>query len=340
VRAVSEERDARILSRIGLGLWTVRSMASWPRHTVGGFTELVQDAVLAEELGFHSIWSAEHRIWYDGWCPAPLLALAHVAGATRTLRLGTAVLLASQHDPISLARTAATLDRISGGRLDLGIGLGHRDVEFDALGLRRDRRGRMMDRALELMPRVWGGEYGDAPPIQAGGPAIWMGGMAPRVLERAIAGNYNLLLPQTLSARRVSGLIDDVRGRGWSGTAGAMRDLWIEDDPERADEMRGRLERGFAEEAGWWVLQGRRAFDAPELLQGQLHRVSDAALIGSADEVAEGLRELLAAGVEFLCLRINIDIAGHEDLREQMRRVAAEIPPRLAGATVAVGAGG
>jgi alkanesulfonate monooxygenase SsuD/methylene tetrahydromethanopterin reductase-like flavin-dependent oxidoreductase (luciferase family) len=337
---VSVQRDARILSRIGLGLWTVRSMAQWPRHAVGGFSELVDDALLAQELGFHSIWSAEHRIWYDGWCPAPLLALAHVAGATDRLRLGTAVLLASQHDPISLARTAATLDRVSGGRLDLGIGLGHRDVEFDALGLRRDRRGRMMDRALELMPRVWAGEYGDAPPVQPGGPAIWMGGMAPRVLERAVAGNYSLLLPQTLSASRIGALIEDVRGAGWSATAGAMRDLWIEDDPGRAAEMRRRLEQGFTEEAGWWVLQGQRAFDAPELLDRQLHRVSDAALIGSADEVAEGLRALLHAGVEFLCLRINIDIAGHAELREQMRRVAAELPPRLADARVATGAHG
>ena len=337
---MSVQRDARILNRIGLGLWTVRSMAQWPRHPVGGFSELVDDALLAQELGFHSIWSAEHRIWYDGWCPAPLLALAHVAGATDRLRLGTAVLLASQHDPISLARTAATLDRVSGGRLDLGIGLGHRDAEFDTLGLRRDRRGRMMDRALELMPRVWAGEYGDAPPVQPGGPAIWMGGMAPRVLERAVAGNYSLLLPQTLSAGRIGAVIEDVRARGWSATAGAMRDLWIEDDPGRAAEMRRRLEQGFTEEAGWWVLQGRRAFDAPELLDRQLHRVSDAALIGSADEVAEGLRALLHAGVEFLCLRINIDIADHSELREQMRRVAAELPPRLADAPVATGAPG
>ncbi|HEX5193226.1 MAG TPA: LLM class flavin-dependent oxidoreductase [Solirubrobacteraceae bacterium] len=337
---MSAERDASVLSRMGLGLWTVRSMAQWPRHAVGGFSELVDDALLAEELGFHSIWSAEHRMWYDGWCPSPLLALAHVAGATRRLRLGTAVLLASQHDPISLARTAATLDRVSGGRLDLGIGLGHRDVEFDALGLRRDRRGRMMDRALELMPRVWGGEYGDAPPIQAPGPALWMGGMAPRVLERAVAGNYNLLLPQTLSAGRIGALIEDIRARGWSATAGVMRDLWIEDDPARVEEMRRRLERGFTEEAGWWVLQGHPAFDAPELLARQLHRVSDAALIGSADDVAAGLRALLEAGVGFLCLRINIDIADHAELREQMHRVAGQLPPRLAGALVTSGARG
>ncbi len=336
---MTEGRNAAALDRIGLGLWTMRSMALWPRHAVAGFSELADDAMLAEELGFQSIWSAEHRIWYDGWCPSPLLALARVAGVTDRLRLGTAVLLATQHDPVSLARTAATLDRVSGGRLDLGIGLGHRDVEFDTFGLRRDRRGRMMDDALEVMPRVWAGEHGDALPIQPGGPAIWIGGMAPRALERAIAGGHNLLLPQTLSADRIRDLLDDVRGRGWSGTAGAMRDLWIEDDPVRAREMRRRLEHGFTEEAGWWVLKERKAFEVPDLLERQLGRVSGAALIGSADEVADGLAALLRAGVEFLCLRINLDIADHAQLREQMRRLAEELPPRLAGARAPAGVG-
>jgi alkanesulfonate monooxygenase SsuD/methylene tetrahydromethanopterin reductase-like flavin-dependent oxidoreductase (luciferase family) len=331
--------NSTALSRIGLGLWTMRSMALWPRHGVAGFREFADDAILAEQLGFHSIWSAEHRIWYDGWCPAPLLALAHVAGVTERLRLGTAVLLAPQHSPGSLARTAATLDRVSGGRLDLGIGLGHRDVEFDAFGLRRDRRGRMMDAALAEMPRIWSGEEGDAPPVQPGGPAIWIGGMAPRALERAVKGNYNLLLPQTLAPERIRELLDDLRGRGWTGTAGAMRDLWIEPEPARAQEMRHRLTHGFTEEAGWWVLKGEHAFEVPDLLDRQLGRVIGAAVIGGPDEVAERLRALLDAGVGFLCLRINLDIADHAELRAQMRRVAAELPPRLADIAAPTGAG-
>ena len=334
-----EGRNSPVLDRLGLGLWTMRSMALWPRHAVAGFSEFADDAILAEELGFRSIWSAEHRIWYDGWCPSPLVALARVAGVTQRLRLGTAVLLASQHDPVALARTAATLDRVSGGRLDLGLGLGHRDVEFDTFGLRRDRRGRMMDTALETMPRIWAGEQVDATPVQPGGPAIWLGGMAPRALERAVAGNHNLLLPQTLSPERIRELLEDVRGRGWTGTAGALRDLWVEPDPGRAEAMRRRLTRGFTEEAGWWVLKQEKAFEVPDLLARQMDRVSGAALIGGPDEVADGLRALLEAGVGFLCLRINLDIADHAELRDQMRRVAEELPPRLAGALATVGVG-
>src|SRR5690606_36983751 len=105
-------------------------------------------AVLAERLGLHSLWTGEHRGWYDGWCPAPIHALAHAAAATRTLHLGTAMLLAPQHDPAALADAEATFAGLLGDRLELGVGLGYRDAEFDALGLRRDRRGRIMDETL------------------------------------------------------------------------------------------------------------------------------------------------------------------------------------------------
>ena len=318
-----------VLGHIGLGLWTMRSMALHPRNRVADYRALGEDAVLAEQLGFHSIWSAEHRIWYDGWVPAPLHALAHVAGLTSRLRMGTAVLLATQHDPYTLARTAATLDRVSGGRLDLGIGLGHRDVEFDALGLRRDQRGRRMDEVLEVMPAVWAGEHGD-PPVQPG-PTIWMGGMAPRALERAAAKNTNVILPQTLRPEQVTRCLDTLHSHGgWNGAVGVLRDVWIEPLPRRARSMHTRFVNNFREEAGWWILKGKPAHEVPDLLESQMARVADSSLIGSADEVAEGLRALVDAGADFLCLRINFDLVSQAELRDQMHRVAAELPSRLA----------
>jgi alkanesulfonate monooxygenase SsuD/methylene tetrahydromethanopterin reductase-like flavin-dependent oxidoreductase (luciferase family) len=324
-RAASGEDSA--LARIGLGLWTMRSMALAPRNRVADYRAFADDAVLAERLGFHSIWSAEHRIWYDGWCPAPLHALAMVAGATSRLRFGTAVLLASQHDPVDLARSAVALDRLSGGRLDLGLGLGHRDVEFDALGLRRDRRGRRMDAALEA--------FASEPAM----PSIWIGGMAPRALERAGERGHNLLLPQTLRPDVIRRAVETVRAHeGWSGTVGVMRDVWIEPDPVRARALQARFRRFFLEEAGWWVLKGRPAFEVPEALDAQMDRIVDSALIGSPDEVAAGLRGLVEAGAEFLCLRINFDMTDHAELRDQVHRVAEELPSLLADVLAPTGA--
>lgn len=333
---VDDPDNRGVLDRIGLGLWTMRSMAFHPRNRVADYRAFGEDAVLAERLGFHSIWTAEHRIWYDGWCPAPLHALALVAGMTTRLRLGTAVLLATQHDPVWLARSAAALQRVSRGRLDLGIGLGHRDVEFDTLGLRRDQRGRRMDEALEVFPAVWSGATGDAPATPA--PTIWMGGMAPRALERAATGGHNVILPQTLHPDQIRRCLESLHAQGsWSGTVGALRDVWIEPDAARAHDIHSRFVHNFREEAGWWILKGTPAFEVPDLLERQMARVADSALIGSADEVAHGLRALLEAGAEFLCLRINFDLAAQSELREQMHRVAEELPPRLADAIVPLG---
>jgi alkanesulfonate monooxygenase SsuD/methylene tetrahydromethanopterin reductase-like flavin-dependent oxidoreductase (luciferase family) len=307
------------LSQIGLGLWTMRSMALAPRNRVADYRAFGDDAVLAERLGFHSIWSAEHRIWYDGWCPAPLHALAYVAGRTTTLRLGTAVALPTQHDPGAFADAAGVLHRVSGGRVELGVGLGHRDVEFDALGLRRDRRGRRMDAALDAL-------------ATRPGPPIWIGGMAPAAIERAATRNLNVLLPQTLAPDAIRRTIATLREHdGWTRRVGTMRDVWIEHDPGAGAALRERYRRFFLEEAGWWVLKGRPAFDAPDLLDAQMARAAGAALIGAPDQVAAGLRELLEAGSEFLMLRINFDMVEHAELQEQVHRIAEELPALLAG---------
>ena len=100
--------------RIGLSLWTMQSTAARPGLWRALYRRLGEDARLAEELGFHAVWLGEHRVWYDGWCPAPLQALAHVAGSTSTIHLGTAMYLVPQHDPVAAARSIATLDHLSG----------------------------------------------------------------------------------------------------------------------------------------------------------------------------------------------------------------------------------
>ena len=147
------------------------------------------------------------------------------------------MLLAPQHDPWALARRA-DLDRLSGGRVDLGTGLGHRDAEFDALGLRRDRRGRRMDEALDVLAAVWAGTTATRPPCS--GPDRPSGSAAWRraALERAASRGHRLILPQTLYPRELRRLVDDVRSRTPAARAvGVLRDVWIEPDPARAPAL-------------------------------------------------------------------------------------------------------
>jgi len=322
---------AASLSHIGVGLWTMQSTAAAPANPTALYRAFAEDAVLAERLGFHSVWTAEHRAWYDGWCPAPIHALAFAAARTERLRLGTAMYLLPQHDPVRTARAVATLDRLSGGRVDLGAGLGHRDAEFDGLGVRRDRRGRRMEEALDTLAAAWAGEHGDEPPVQRPGPPVWIGGMAPAAIARAARHGHGLMIPQTLRPHEMRALVDDYREQAARpGRIGALRDVWIEDDPIRADDFRRRVDRHYREDAGsWWVLKGQVGFSQPAQMDRQLQRIYDTQVIGPPAEVAERLNELFAAGAEFLVLRLNFDFVERLELHESLTRLAEDVAPLL-----------
>lgn len=325
------------VGRLGVGLWTFQSTAGSPAGQHQQYRAFAEDAALLERLGFHSAWTAEHRAWYDGWCPAPLHALALAAAGTSRLRLGTSMLLLPQHGPVALARAAATLDRLTGGRLDLGVGLGHRDAEFDALGLRRDRRGRLMDAALAALAATWAGEHGDAPPAQRPGPPLWLGAIAPAAFDRAARGGHRLMLPQTLRAGEFAARALEYRATvGEPAVIGVMRDVWVEPDAARAERVRARLLRHYREEAGaWWQLQGRLGFSAPELLERQLGRVVDCALVGGPEHVADGLQALLDGGADLIVIRPVFDFVERAELHEQLERIAADVAPRIGSARAA-----
>jgi alkanesulfonate monooxygenase SsuD/methylene tetrahydromethanopterin reductase-like flavin-dependent oxidoreductase (luciferase family) len=305
-------------ARLGVGLWTFQSSATRPANQPGLYRDFAQEAALLDSLGFHSLWTAEHRLWYDGWCPALLHAAATAVAATARLRFGNAMLLLPQHEPAALARNAMTLDRLSGGRVELGVGLGHRDAEFDALGLRRDQRGRLMDAGLATLASVWE----DHPPL-------WIGGLARPALERAARGGHRIMLPQTVLAGELPQYIEPFRALGGSGV-GVMRDVWVEPDPARASAFEAAMLRHYREEAGaWWVLRGEVGFSAPEQLDRQMKRVSDCALIGPAAHVAAGLGELFEAGADLVMLRLVFDFVDGAHVREQIARIADEVAPLL-----------
>jgi alkanesulfonate monooxygenase SsuD/methylene tetrahydromethanopterin reductase-like flavin-dependent oxidoreductase (luciferase family) len=322
------------LDRIGVSLWTMQTTAARPGLWRSLYRRFGDDAVLAEQLGFHAVWMGEHHVWYDGWCPAPMQALAAVAGRTQRIHLGTAMYLVPMHEPLAAARSIATLDHLSGGRLELGAGLGYRDAEFDALGLRRDRRGRLMEANLDAMEAVWAGEHGDPPPVRRPAPPIWMGGMGPAAITRAATRGYGLLLPQTLKPaeyRRVADAYLEQAER--PGTIGALREVWIGDDRAAAQRHVERIGLHVTEEAGsWWALKGAFGFAVRDQVDRQVARGMGQVATGSAEEVAAQLREVLDAGVAYLALRPVFEFVEPAELHEQLRRIAGELAPLLEGA--------
>lgn len=168
---------------------------------------MVHVARRAEELGYHSLWTFQRLLspvdnsWGEMYRSVqdPVIPLAFLAGLTERVRLGTAVVNLPFVPPVVLAKRFATLDIVSGGRLDAGLGLGWSDEEFTAAGARKDQRGRQADEYIQVLKTLWtqevveyAGRFYQVPrmraepkPVQRPHPPILLGGSAPEALRRA-----------------------------------------------------------------------------------------------------------------------------------------------------------
>src|SRR5262245_24702968 len=100
-----------------------------------GYRKYIDYVLRAEDLGFHSVFVVEHHFTGVGQLSASLNFVSYLAGRTQRLRLGTAVVVLPWHNPVLLAEQVATLDLVSNGRLDFGVGKGYRDVEFSGFAI-------------------------------------------------------------------------------------------------------------------------------------------------------------------------------------------------------------
>jgi probable F420-dependent oxidoreductase len=184
-------------------------------------------ASLAEELGYESWWVGEHVVLpsprtadspMDARDPIldPLVHLSYVAALTSTLRLGTAIVILPQRNPLVLAKQVASLDVLSGGRLLLGVGAGYLEPEMTAIGVPMEGRGARTDEYLDAMTALWtepaphlDGRYvrfsavdAHPRPVQPGGPPIVVGGRSPAAYRRAVErghGFYGVGTPDELA---------------------------------------------------------------------------------------------------------------------------------------------
>lgn len=281
----------------------------------------------AEQLGFEGGWVMEQAI---GATPmiAPLEMLAYAAACTERLRLGVAVLVSTLHTPLQLAAAVTAVDRLSKGRLDVGVSAGGGFRKFDAFGVERETFVSRFVEGLRLMKQAWSDEpritfsgrfwqVEDLPiqpkPVQRPHPPLWFGANAPRALARAVRHGDAFLGAGSTSttdfAQQVSILRRELAGQGRDPAGfpiGKRVYLTVDDDPARARER---------------VVAGLRR------VYGRMPGIEEVPVSGTPAEVADGLRRVQEAGAEMLLLNpLGADVA--ED-REQMERLAAEVVPTL-----------
>lgn len=281
-----------------------------PRLDVAGLETFV---TRAEAHGYESVWVQEQILGAAGSLE-PVTLLAYAAARTRRLRLGAAVLLTPLRSPVQLAKSLATVDQLSGGRLIVGVGLGSRTQTYPAFGLTPERRVRRFVEGLEVMKRLWTEERvtfdgafvkldnaAMAPkPVQKPHPPIWFGGRHPDALRRAVRLGDGFIGAGSSSTAEFREAVGHVRrflaeaGRDPATFALAKR-VYLAVDPDRSRAL-GRLREWF----GWYYGNAALGERVP--------------LVGTVEQCLDGLREIRAIGAELILLNPAFDEAEHMEL--------------------------
>jgi probable F420-dependent oxidoreductase len=284
--------------------------APWEREDGAGVPELVQAAQAADRAGFFYVAVCDHvaiprklapamsTTWYE-----PVSTLGFLAAQTSRTRLMTNVYVGGYRHPLQTAKAFATLDTLSGGRVILGMGAGHVEKEFDALGLPFAERGRLLDTAIDGVKEAWRAEFtgeGDDAvglrprPVQQPRPPIWIGGSTRPALRR-VAERGDGWIPQGTPRKHMPESIAYLRAHRDTVRPGAEPEIGV------------ITEAMYVGEPDWEVARGT--------------------ITGPAEKLAESMSEYGAIGVSHL--QVRFQSRSINELCDQIERFGAEVGPHL-----------
>ena len=258
------------------GIWhDFRNPPRWHRPYAQLYAENLEQIAWAEQLGYESVWLSEHHVTDEGYLPSVFPMLAAVAARTERMRLGTSILLGPFQHPIRFAEDVAVIDQLSGGRLEIGIGLGYREREFELLDVPIGERARRSEALVEVARRVWADGTVTPPPLQQPEPPFWIGGATAAAARRAARLGCRFM-PDAYVATEVLDLYRSLS----DGEVAVNPSVYVGDWEEVGEQFLYQYNR-YRE----WG--GGQPLERPE----QLPR--DRYLVGTPEEVADGIRAIV-----------------------------------------------
>lgn len=230
--------------RVGL-LYDFANPGPWAREPSALYQRTLDQAVWAEELGIDALWVTEHH-FVEGYAPTPTTLVAMLAARTQRARLGTAVLVGPLHHPVRLAEQLAVIDLVSGGRVELGIGLGWAIREYACFGVDPQQRVSVLHEIVDVLRLAWTGDtfsykgrhfqFEDVrmlpKPVQRPHPPIWGGATSPDGAHRVARWGLGL---QWLDPAVSAAYLDAWAEQGLPGDEARIEgylNLLVCDDPE------------------------------------------------------------------------------------------------------------
>jgi len=311
--------------------------------SAAGFKDYIEYLIEAEALGFHSSFIVEHHFTGFGQVSATLNLLTWIGARTRTLRLGTAVIVLPWHNPVLLAEQAATIDLLSGGRLDFGIGKGYRHNEFASFRIPMEEAEPRFEEAIDIITKSWTsnerfsfhGKYWqfddiivEPPTNQKPHPPFWQGAGHKESIARVAKRGHNLLVDQfcpiETAAERVAFYKAEMQRNGFdysASMAGVARAFYVARD---AADKEAAIDRRLAAQKRLTAISQRPDGNntASIMAFSDTRAASEAsAMYGGPDDIARKLETLRDQGVEYVLLN------GGGTSRDNLRRFAREVMP-------------
>lgn len=341
--ATARGQSSDAASRWAGGADRYRMAVADDSHAYDQFVDAIVDA---EALGYHSIFLVEHHFTGVAQVSASLNLLTFLAAKTSTIRLGTAVIVVPWHNPVLLAEQAATVDVLSGGRLDFGVGKGYRPSEFHGFCVPLDEAGERFEESMALITKAFGSDERfswhskrwdfediivEPPPVQRPHPPLWSAAGRPDSVRKAAEDGYSLLLDQfatfevTLERFRIYRDAVEEAGRTFDPMSVAVAravDI-IRSDDERDDAIARRMDA--LERMNKLARSADGSYVSSMASDPDLRKAAErGTLIGTPDEIIERIRQLGNGGVEYILL------AGIQSYPEMMRDFATEVMPAFA----------
>lgn len=320
------------------------------RSVEATYEDRIEEAKLAESLGFYGMWAAEHHFSNYAIFPNPLLYTAALARETSTLKLGTMAVILPMHNPVRVAEEAAMVDQLSKGRLELGLARGYTRFEYANLGSDFAASQSLMDEGVEILQKLWNGddvahqgqhyqldELTLVPrPYQQRQPALWYACGSGSSIQRAVEGRMNVIQSlgiQDMSAVRTfsATLREKLEGAGLGtdeiryGLQTPAHFTTTQAGRDRAGEQARwmyKLAGSFG--TGKQVKKGGFVLDTGEVpgTDGPLESMSRSNLIGNEEHIRETIAQYQEFGVTDLSLNFEFGDITSAERRDSMQALA------------------
>ncbi len=326
------------------------------------YASTLEECRLAEALGFHTVWLAEHHFSSYGICPSLAVLAAALARETRRVRIGTAVVIAPFAHPVRIAEEWAMVDVLSGGRLEFGLGRGYQPKEFQGLEISMERTRERFDESLELVRRAWteervtfAGEFYRVrdlrvlpKPVQKPHPPLWTAAVSPDTFALAAARGLKILTAPSFTPFDILRKNYDAYRAAWRAAHGTDEGAEIvlnkiihvgETSRQAREELREPIRWFFQTQAG---LIADPVGAPPEqykfyrrvrehlLALSDERALDEAAIVGDAEEVVDKIRAHgEALGVTHFMAAFSRGGLPHDAVVRSMRLFGEKVMPRL-----------